>query len=275
MSSISMIQQFLQRPATNVFTNQSYRDLTVNYENFFDPDGSCIDFNKPLISQIQRVSFELSNICNYSVAHKKCPASRVKVKKTLPTAVIRKVLTELGGAGYSGVIAFHRYNEPLIDPRLFYLVDLARRVCPDGKVLILTNGFSLTQMLADDLASLEISMLVVSAYSGSEMKRLSALEVKVPYKVFFSQLDDREDVYTAKPLDLDERCLAPVRDLTINVDGKIALCCLDWQNRYEFGDLNNFGLAEMLTSQEFIESARNLGLKGRHLDICRRCNMTR
>jgi phosphatidylglycerophosphate synthase len=44
-------------------------------------------------------------------------------------------------SGFDGVIAFHIYNEPLIDPRLFSFIEYARRICPQGRILILTNGF--------------------------------------------------------------------------------------------------------------------------------------
>lgn len=276
MSNLNRLQNLFKGYGNTLFTNQPYRDLKVNYENFFDDaETGGIDFEKPLLNQVQRVSFELSNLCNYSAAHKKCPASRVTAKKTLPTEVVVKVLAEMSAIGYSGVFAFHRYNEPLMDPRLFTLIEKAKGACPESKVLILSNGFYLTQTMADELSALGVGILAVSAYSRSEFERLSSLQVKIPYRVFCSVLDDREDIYSGTPLDLKAGCLAPLRDLTVSVDGKIVLCCLDWQNRYEFGDLNRFSLSEIINGSDFIDRARELSQSGRTLDICRRCSMSR
>lgn len=270
------ILDYLSEKFTDLnYANDAYRQLDINYDNFFKDNGTRLDFNSPLLPQIQRISFELSNICNYSSCHKKCPASNVTEPKILSTAVISKVLTELATIRYSGVIAFHRYNEPLIDPRLFSLIQLSKQVCSESKILILTNGFYLTQQMADELDGLDIWVLAVSAYSNKEFKRLSAIRCRHPYKVFFSKLDNRQDIYTSKPLDLPSSCLAPLRDLTINAAGKLSLCCMDWQNKYEFGDVSNQMLSDIISSPECLQVAEELGRSVRRLDICRRCTMIR
>lgn len=274
MTAINKIKNLLGASGQR-FHNASYGSLTVNYENFFQLNDRPLDFEAPLLQQVQRVSFELSNTCNYSRWHKKCPASKVAGDKTLPGALVHKALTELSSVDYSGVVAFHRYNEPLMDPRLFSLIRLTRELCPKAKVLILSNGFYLTQQMADDLCQLGIWVLAVSAYSKSEYRRLVQLEVGVPYLVFESVLDDREDIYSSRPLDLQKGCLAPLRDLTINVDGKVNLCCLDWQNRHNFGDLSRRSLSEIISAAEFTEVAKALSRSVRNLDICRRCSMSR
>ena len=258
-----------------VFANEQYRQLPVNYDNFFSVDKKRMQLDQPLLPQVQRISFELSNLCNYSHCHKKCPASRVVTPKSLPAAVVRKSLLELSSIAYSGVIAFHRYNEPLADPRLFSFIQMARETCPRSKILILTNGFFLTQQLADELETLGIWILAVSAYSKNEFTRLSGIQTKLPYKVFRSILDSRENIYDCSPLDLHSPCTAPICDLTINVDGNVCLCCMDWQNRHEFGSVSEKTLTEILSSQACREIATELNNANRRLDICRRCHLAR
>ena len=275
MNKRHSIIDFFKKKNEHVFTNTYYQHLKVNYDNFFEINNNNIDFGSPLLNQIQRVSLEISNTCNFATCHKKCPASRVTIKKTLPTSIIKNVLTELSEINYSGVVAFHRYNEPLIDPRLFYLIELTQKLCPNSKILILTNGFYLTEQLALDIANLNIWVLAVSAYSKDEFKRLSSIDIKIPYIVFDSVLDDREDIYSKDPLDLKVACFAPLRDLTINVDGKVVLCCLDWLNKNDLGDCANAKLADIVNDQYFINIAKDLSNKMRCLDICRRCSMVR
>lgn len=270
-----IIFDFLRKNNGSIFTNSFYQNLEINYDNFFEINNIKIDFDKPLLSQIRRISFEISNACNFSTYHKKCPASWVKIKKTLPINIIERVLTELSEIDYEGVVAFHRYNEPLIDPRLFYLINLAHTLCPNSKILILTNGFYLTEQLALELSKLNIWILAVSAYSNDEFKRLSSIDLKIPYIVFNSILDDRKDIYSKDPLDLKVACMAPLCDLTINVEGKVVLCCLDWKNINEFGNCDDAKLSDIINNQYFIGVAKDLSNKNRCLDICRRCNMVR
>ncbi|MFC1843868.1 SPASM domain-containing protein [Thermodesulfobacteriota bacterium] len=265
----------LNKTTNNIFMNRDYRKLDVNYDNFFSITSPSINLEKPLIKQIQRVSFELSNICNYSMIHKKCPASRVKEKKVLSAGIVEKVITELSSINYEGLFVFHRYNEPFIDPRLFGFIKTANKLCPNSKILLLTNGFYLTQQLANELTELNIWILAVSAYSDAEFERLSALTVNFPYTVFKSILDGRENIYDGEILDHKKNCFAPLRDLTINAQGEVVLCCLDWENRHVFGKLDKNSLDDIVKEKKFQQLALDLSTGKRNLDICRRCSMVR
>lgn len=58
---------------------------------------------------------------------------------------------------------------------------------------------------------------------------------------------------------------------TINVSGEVVLCCLDWKNKYVFGDLKCESLNDVINKDDFKRTYRNKG----NLDICRRCTMGR
>jgi len=258
------------------FENGLYRQLEVHYENFFRAEPlPPVDDGRPLIEHVRRISFQLSNRCNYAHCHKKCPVHYETAPVILPGRVVRKTLDELGGIDFDGVVAFHIYNEPLNDPRLFSFIEYARARCPRCRVLILTNGWYLTQTLADELAELGVWNLVVSAYSDGEFDRLSRLDVKVPYRVFRAFLDDRRSIYEREPIPCDKPCGAPVVDVSVAPSGHVVLCCLDYEGRHRFGDLKAECLQDILEKPQCRQVYAALRAGRRRLYLCRRCDWSR
>jgi hypothetical protein len=256
------------------FQNTLYKSLRINYDNFFDL-VRVEDNDLPIERKILRVSFELSNLCSYSFFHKKCPVSGYREKRILPSEIIYNTLDELALFGFEGVIAFHRYNEPLIDPRLFKFIEYTNTKIPAAKILILTNGFYLTQEMLNEFFQYKIWIIAVSSYTLNEHNRLINLKAKMPYYVFFSVLDDRKSIYDNENVNSNKSCYALLRDLTINCQGQVNLCCLDFENRFNFGDLYNNSLQSILNSEKFIRCCKDLIGGNRCLEICKRCTWSR
>lgn len=259
-----------------IYKNKLFQRKEKYYQDFLASDTNLPSNLKNVeLREIRQVFFELSNLCVYSHLHPRCPVSLQKTKKVLSSKVVKKVLDELGEHNYKGFIAFHRYNEPLIDPRLFELISYAKSHCPKAMVRILTNGFYLHQAIVDELYTLDIESLEVSSYFPEEYKRLTKLKVKFPYKVFNSILDMRLSLYDRKKLNLPKPCYAQINDITINCEGKLSLCCLDWKNKHTFGNLERDSLKEIISSRKFISVYRNLAKGKRKLDLCSRCDWQR
>ena len=258
------------------FKNKHYKKKEKFYLIFFASDSNFLtNKGKIKIENIHRISFELSNLCNYSNIHPQCPVSMQKDKKTLSSKIVKGVINQLGKKNYKGFIAFHRYNEPLIDPRLFEFISYTKTYCPEAKIHILTNGFYLTQSIVEDFNEAEIESLEVSAYNKNEYQRLINLKVKFPYKVTFALLDSRKSLYSRKKLNSTKPCYAQINDITINCEGKLVLCCLDWRNKHIFGDLKNHSLEKVINSKSFLKTYKNLTQGKRLLDLCSRCDWQR
>jgi len=251
------------------FTNEAYNKS-------IKPDDSPPAFYPDSLERhITRVSLELSNQCNFSKIHKKCPVSRYKEKKVLETEIVYKVLDELSSYDFSGEIDFHRYNEPMIDKRLFDFIEYTNKVLPKAKISILTNGSLLNQQVFEKLEKYNIWLLTVSSYTFKEHDRLIKLKTSIPYKVYYSHLDDREDIYHRSEINSTKPCYATIRDITINCYGDLSICCLDWQNLFTFGSLASQSLKEILSSPAFLEVHRDLFNGNRKLGICQRCDWQR
>lgn len=238
-------------------------------------NGSIGQIDNPL-KFTKRVSFELSNICNNSSIHAKCPLSLKHEINILPKKVIISVLEVLKKYNFSGMISFHNYNEPGIDPRLMSLVELTKDYCPDCFIYFSTNGFYLDQNLIEEYEEAGVDKMHISAYSDSEYKRLSKLKTrKMALSIEHMFFDDRLAFYDSPEKKCDKPCYAPLNELIINNNADIVLCCWDWKYKYKYGNLKYQGLEEILTSKKISDVYNKLSRGIRHLDICKSCNQTR
>ncbi|WP_024832487.1 SPASM domain-containing protein [Ruminiclostridium josui] len=225
--------------------------------------------------QMRRISFELSNMCVYSYIHKRCPTAWEKQKVILSAKVVYKVIDELSRIDYRGVIAFHIDNEPMIDPRLFKFLDYAAEKCTNAKTHILTNGFYLNQIMIDELYEAKLWLLMASAYSMEEYKRLCSLNAEFPYRVFFSILDSRKHMYNREPVNSTKSCFALLNDISVSCTGDLTLCCLDWKHMHSFGNLYEESLEQIMNKETFTKAYIDLAKGKRKLHLCQRCDWQR
>ncbi len=229
-----------------------------------------------IFQHTNRVSIELSNLCNYSSVHKKCPLNLEVTPRILPAKIVIGVLDILHKYQFRGMIAFHTFNEPLIDPRLFKFIEYARKSCPDAVIYFSTNGFYLDQNLANELVECGLTSLHISAYSPKEYERLSKITLPIPINLEkMVLLDIVPALYQSPIIDNQTPCQAPLGEIIVTRDGQISLCCRDWQRRYIFGDLNEEPLEEILRKGNLQTVYSHLSRGNRVLDLCRRCDWCR
>lgn len=239
-----------------------------------------------LFKETYHVVLELSNMCNYSYMHKKCPASVRKTKKILPARVVYNVLDTLGEYGYGKgqSIAFYLYSEALNDPRLFKFVEYAFSKCPDANIIVGTNGWYLTDVMAKELYEIGVTYLLVTSYTASEDKRLKQVRKDVAYlwKRF-----PRASFTVRRRCVLDNRmsmkgreegaCYSPLTELLIAPDAKLRFCCYDIDQKYskKFGGnllLDSF-LTTVLSRYDLLKNIRDELITGkRTLKFCKECD---
>ena len=73
--------------------------------------------------------------------------------------------------------------------------------------------------------------------------------------------------------DVQYPCMAFWGSLTVMSNGKVPLCCMDYDGAYELGDLNEQTITEVWNSQK-LQGARNLHLagKGGEISLCSHCD---
>jgi hypothetical protein len=223
-----------------------------------------------LLPYIKSVAIELSNQCN--MRHAKCPLSVEQPTAILKTSIVLNVLRLLAEWDYEGSISFHRYNEPFVDPRLYFFLEHT-----DLRVKLCTNGQTLDGGVLRDLDNLGVELMHVSAYTEKRREEVQGIYDALPgmqmtlhaqyHKGFKPLLGiyDRDEILCEKP------CGAPLGEIVINCHGQVTLCCSDWQNRHTFGSLYSLSLPVILTSQAFVDTWQRLSQGDRFLDICKRC----
>lgn len=233
-----------------------------------------------IFEHTKRICLELSNRCPWARFHKRCPLhqERGKPPAILPASIVYHVLDTMREHDYKGMIYFHLFNEPLIDPRLFRFIETTRTACPDVFIHITTNGWYLNQTLLGELAAAGVGRVRVSCYTDAEHKRLKALRPgKMQYVPFRQRalMTGLLPAYDAPMRRNKQRCYAPLQEICVGRDGLVHLCCRDWQHRYSFGDLHTQTLEEILQSEKVQNTYKRLSVGDRFLDICRRCDWTK
>lgn len=227
-----------------------------------------------LFMNINEVAVMLSNLCNYASVHKQCPASRINEKEILPSEVFFKIIDELASVQFSGTICFHIYNEPLIDPRLFWFIEYVKRVLPHSMVEVYSNGYYLNNQMARELKNIGADILIVTAYGEKEHSRLIDLDVDLAYYVLFGNLDERLEHYKASEKAVSaEACRTYFTQVSIFSNGDIGTCCLDYLHAYDIGNVCKESLRDILNSERVITFQKEL-LKGNRsiYSVCKNCN---
>jgi len=228
-----------------------------------------------ILKRTSRFSIELSNLCNLSVFHKKCPLHGVKVPKILSEKIVYRVLDVCQKYNFEGTIAYHTYNEPGIDPRLMLFIGKTRERLPKAEIMLQTNGFYLDQNLAEEYVNHGTNVIRVSAYTESEYERLKKIQLSIPYKVSPIILDERLQQDIRPELNCTKPCYAPLNEIIVTHQGDISLCCLDWKREHVFGNLYTQELEDILMTEKFQLTYKNLSKGIRFLPICRKCNWAR
>lgn len=229
-----------------------------------------------LLENTNRVTLELSNLCNFAARHKGlCPAGSTEGTRILPMQTIREIVSDLKqmGWGENRWLAFHVYNEPLLDPRLFSIIEHVVKELPGVCPYLMTNGWYLTKGLALELMGVGIYRMTVTAYSPEERKRLQGIIRDIPQirmhigRLKTTILDPKDGPPTYKP------CFAPLCDLVIRSSGNVGLCCLDWAETVTFGNVFENSLVSILKREEETMGnlQRELMLNSRHHEVCRKC----
>ncbi len=233
------------------------------------------------------ILLEMSNICNYSNLHTRCPLHFMKEKKTMPLFRIENILRELGKLKYKGIIYPFSYSEPISDPRLYLVLDLIRREVPDAKVWTYTNGFNVTDTIVEELSDRGVRRLVFSAYTQEENVRIHKMILRTRDKLpivlrayarypMSEKMNDKIFWYDREPFNLTRSCHAPLKYININCDGKVILCCHDWKGKQVLGDLSKSSLKEIITSDKTIQMYVDLmqGKREKYF-LCARCDKWR
>lgn len=261
----------------NGYENDKFIDYYSNKTSRINQGIKNFLLNNNLFDNVSEYQIMLSNLCNYACMHTKCPAHLVKEKEILPSNIVFKIINELEKISFDGTISFHLYNEPLIDPRLFWFIDYVKKCLPNSKIEVYSNGYYLNDIMVKELESIGADILIVTGYGDAEYERLLDLKVDISYYVLYGNLDERLDNYKERSLPIsNSKCGTYIRQVPIYSNGDLGTCCLDYLHSYSIGNVYNDSIKNILNSEKVINMQKEL-LKGNRsiFTICKNCNWIR
>ena len=117
------------------------------------------------LAGLRYVEAETSRLCNRTCSW--CPNGHSGARKTqqlMPWPMFARIAAELGEAGYSGFLALHNYNEPLLNPRLLDELSLIADAVPCARPAIYTNGDLLNRDVLAGLLKAGVRYVRVTRY---------------------------------------------------------------------------------------------------------------
>lgn len=94
---------------------------------------------------IKSIEIEISSHCNRSCIY--CPQYEMKrERELLPIDAFEKIIKDLRVVKFNGAIAFHKFNEPLLEmEHLCKCIEITKKYLPRAKLELFTNGDLLTR----------------------------------------------------------------------------------------------------------------------------------
>ena len=245
------------------------------------------------------IEIETINRCNSTCSF--CPVNRWDERRSfaaMPKTLFSKIIDDLGSLSYSGKLALHSNNEPLLDETLVDRVREARTKCPDAFIFMYTNGTLLNTDLAWQLIKAGIDLIRITNYSDQLKlnKNLQTLvenfksppyahhasKIRIVLRKLNEVLSNRGGAAPNKLPRLDQTyqyyhsssCRYPFDQLVIRPDGKVSLCGNDAYGQVTLGDVALHSLTEIWYGEEYRRLRTELATNGRkNLPVCNTCDV--
>ncbi|MDR0238727.1 MAG: SPASM domain-containing protein, partial [Deltaproteobacteria bacterium] len=264
-----------------------------------------ISWEKPAV--FEAVFFEVVNKCNSTCSF--CSASvhnDTRERKEMPFEFYGNLIEQLVQMHYTGRVAFHVANDPLVSANLERFVAHARAKLPQCWIQIMTNGIGLTPKRGAALIDNGIDELYINFYRTSRKQALYPNTAKFITDVLKKRFPNKKGaVYTSsdgksslkftltprlvkevlwsrggtspnkQPDDSKVRgfCLYPWTQLNISADGLVSKCCADIYFDDAMGDLKEKSIVEIWNGGRFVDVRKKLMLGDRcSLHGCRECD---
>ncbi|MBI5740391.1 MAG: SPASM domain-containing protein [Nitrospirae bacterium] len=232
--------------------------------------------------------FDSTNIETYGHCNRSCAFCfnnerfPKRKKGVMPEELWRKIIDELSEMKYSGRISPHFFGEPLMDKRIIGLLSYARKKTPYAFIRLNSNGDFLTEELMLKLIDNGVDYFLVTNYENGTNDNLSALCNNYPSYIRCRNHAEIELANRAGKLFDKSRenagrpCLRPGRQLVINWEGRVLLCCNDYYAKYSFGNVKDEPVMKIWNSSEFKKYREILSCEGgrREIDLCRNCDVS-
>jgi len=266
-----------------------------------DVKGSLQFFEElPLFALVE---FNLWGACNRRCVF--CPISDPEVftnrKEGIGLNDYEKVLRDLRGVNYEGVILWSMFSEPMLHKEILSLAELTKSILPKVSLQLTTNGDSLKKRPEKfrGLFDAGVDRINISLYDGPEQFQLftelrenaglSTEQIKLRrryeeggnYGISISNRtglvdsnkyrDANEEHVVSLPL--NQPCFYPFYQVAIDYNGDVLLCPHDWGKQVVAGNAFRDSIWDIWRGEVFSDARRLLKQSSRDLPSCKGCDV--
>lgn len=202
--------------------------------------------------------------------------------------VFEKILYDLRAINYSKLIGPFVNNEPLMDKRIDSFIRMISHILPSASSYLFSNGDLLDKERLHGLFDAGLQKVIISVHSGERVsfyremleyfggKRVAIYDVLNLNKE--KSFHNRGGSITSEIVNQDKSegsCVLPFRQVIVNPDGDICLCCCDFYYEAVFGNVKNSSLVDIFMNNEKLNEIReHLCKKSRKgLVLCENCSV--
>ncbi len=249
----------------------------------------------PLFSLFE---INISGMCNRFCEF--CPRANPRIypnkNEYISNALYKKIISELKGLDYDGIIAYSGFSEPLFHKQINELLSAARESCPGSRLELYTNGDMLNAEKLVKLFKSGLTSIHISLYDGTEQKEkfLSMRDTAgieagrfILRERFLSReegygltLSNRAGMINFRQLGkekltrpLKKECYYPFYMMFVDYTGEVILCSHDWGKKLVTGNLNNESIAGVWTGGIMNSVRERLSHKSRNFSPCNACDV--
>ena len=243
-------------------------------------------FNKVLgdsFDQVHTIYIETLTACNLRCSY--CPNSvyergLIKNNQEMDPELFYKIIDELADLNWVGEIDPHSYGEPLLDGRLPSLCSYIRQKIPLAKIGIYSNGELLNIDWYKKLVSVGVKRFSVTQHLKNQSKgTLDVIRYREKHgydNVEFTytrlkHINSRGGLVDVDEGELRQECNYPDHHVGISFDGQIMICCNDYLNEVNVGNVGNENIIDIWQKPIYKDIRTNIRSGNFTLDICKNC----
>jgi len=280
----------------NPYLDNDNRDVSEEEWNKISGNKLIVDSIRQELNRLQReevlfkhVEIETINRCNGVCDF--CPVNKNKDMrdyKIMPEELFEKIICQLAEVNYTGRVALFSNNEPFLDKKILERHTYARKMLPNARMHLCTNGTLLTIDKFIEIVQY-LDELIIDNYQ-QDLKLIKPCREIVEYCEMHPELKKKVTIVLRKPKEiLTTRggtapnrkdmpiyagigCVLPYQQLIIRPDGKVSLCCNDPLGKNTLGDLTKESILDVWYGEKCRQVRKLIGAGRDKWDYCRHCD---
>jgi radical SAM protein with 4Fe4S-binding SPASM domain len=274
--------------------SEYFVDPAINRKSTIVKDSLRFVDGWPLPSVIE---ISESGTCNRKCVF--CPRSDPEypdVQEFISADLIHKLASELAQYSYSGIFLFSGFVEPMLDKNIFSHIETVRKLLPNARIEMVTNGDVLNLERLNRLFESGLSTLLISVYDTEEdAKRFEnmCVDAKLNPKqyvirhrylpeeqTFGITINNRAGMMagaqyaiSAPTRALDLPCHYPHYTFFMDYLGDVLMCPHDWGKKKIMGNIKKQSFADVWLSKGFFGVRKLLASGTRTISPCNVCDV--